>query len=170
MQRSTLLSIKTGGCSGRLRLLPQSARYDTGLERERLLPLDEVPPMRVPPRKGASCFAWRSLARLPRQRPRTGAGDGARSQNSARDLCDPRHASRWPGGAPQDAGLDYYNHNIDTAPEHYGKVITTHTLQDRLDTLDKVRNAGDGTYAAAASWAWERTEEPRRPWSRNWPT
>ncbi|WP_432813934.1 biotin synthase BioB [Thauera sedimentorum] len=145
IQRSTLLSIKTGGCSEDCGYCSQSARYDTGLERERLLPLDEVlDNARAAKAKGASRFcmgaAWRGpkdndlepVLEMVREVKKLGLQTcvtlGMLKEGQAEKLAD--------------AGLDYYNHNLDTAPEFYGQVITTHSQQDRLDTLGEVRKAG----------------------------
>ena len=145
VQRSTLLSIKTGGCSEDCGYCSQSARYDTGLERERLLPLDEVlANARTAKEKGASRFCMGAAWRGPKDSDLEPVLEMVREvKKLGLETCVTLGMLR-DGQAERlkDAGLDYYNHNIDTAPEHYGKVITTHTLQDRLDTLDKVRNAG----------------------------
>ena len=145
VQRSTLLSIKTGGCSEDCGYCSQSARYDTGLERERLLPLDEVlANARTAKEKGASRFCMGAAWRGPKDSDLEPVLEMVREvKKLGLETCGTLGMLR-DGQAERlkDAGLDYYNHNIDTAPEHYGKVITTHTLQDRLDTLDKVRNAG----------------------------
>ena len=145
VQRSTLLSIKTGGCSEDCGYCSQSARYDTGLERERLLPLDEVlANARAAKEKGASRFCMGAAWRGPKDSDLEPVLEMVREvKKLGLETCGTLGMLR-DGQAERlkDAGLDYYNHNIDTAPEHYGKVITTHTLQDRLDTLDKVRNAG----------------------------
>lgn len=145
VQRSTLLSIKTGGCSEDCGYCSQSARYDTGLERERLLPLDEVlANARAAKEKGASRFCMGAAWRGPKDSDLEPVLEMVREvKKLGLETCVTLGMLR-DGQAERlkDAGLDYYNHNIDTAPEHYGKVITTHTLQDRLDTLDKVRNAG----------------------------
>lgn len=145
VQRSTLLSIKTGGCSEDCGYCSQSARYDTGLERQRLLPLAEVlENARAAKAKGASRFCMGAAWRGPKDSDLEPVLDMVREvKKLGLETCVTLGMLR-DGQAEKlkDAGLDYYNHNIDTAPEHYGKVITTHTLQDRLDTLDKVRGAG----------------------------
>ncbi|MDR2926037.1 MAG: biotin synthase BioB [Azoarcus sp.] len=145
VQRSTLLSIKTGGCSEDCGYCSQSARHGTGLVREALMPLDKVlEHARAAKESGSSRFcmgaAWRSpkekdlaaviemVSEVKKLGLETCVTLGMLDAEQARQLAD--------------AGLDYYNHNIDTAPENYGKVITTHTLQDRLDTIEKVREAG----------------------------
>ncbi|QDQ86935.1 biotin synthase BioB [Alcaligenaceae bacterium SJ-26] len=145
IQLSSLLSIKTGGCSEDCGYCSQSARHQTDLEREKLMPLDEVlTAARAARDAGAQRFcmgaAWRS--------PKPHQLDAiAEMIGAVRDLgletCVTLGMLRE-GQAQQlrEAGLDYYNHNLDTAPEYYGSVITTRTYQDRLDTLDRVRDAG----------------------------
>jgi len=145
VQISTLLSIKTGGCSEDCGYCPQSARYHTGVENEELLALDEVvAAARAARDSGASRFCMGAAWRGPKQRDlepvlkmieevkalglETCATLGMLKQGQAEQL--------------RDAGLDYYNHNLDTAPEFYGEVISTRTYQDRLETLDRVRDAG----------------------------
>jgi len=145
VQVSTLLSIKTGACAEDCAYCSQSAKYDTGLARERLLPLAEVVgAAETAKAKGATRFcmgaAWRNptdknLGRVIEmiQAVRSLGMEtcvtlGMLSESQARRL--------------RDAGLDYYNHNLDTSPEFYGNVITTRTFQDRLDTLRHVREAG----------------------------
>jgi biotin synthase len=145
VQMSTLLSIKTGACPEDCAYCPQSVRYETGLERERLVPLDEVRARaQAAKNAGATRFcmgaAWRSpkkkdveaVAAMIREVRSLGmetcATLGMLSAEQAQDL--------------KNAGLDYYNHNVDTSPEFYGEIITTRTYQDRLDTLAAVREAG----------------------------
>ena len=145
VQRSTLLSIKTGGCSEDCGYCSQSARYDTGLEKERLLPLDEVlEHARAAKEKGASRFCMGAAWRGPKDRDLEPVLEMVREvKKLGLETCVTLGMLR-DGQAAQlaGAGLDYYNHNIDTAPEFYGNVITSHTINDRLDTLDKVRDAG----------------------------
>lgn len=145
VQRSTLLSIKTGGCSEDCGYCSQSARYDTGLERERLMAIDEVlEHARAAKAKGSSRFCMGAAWRGPKDKDLVPVLEMVREvKKLGLETCVTLGMLN-PGQAEQlaDAGLDYYNHNVDTAPEYYGEVITTHTLQDRLDTLDKVREAG----------------------------
>jgi biotin synthase len=145
IQRSTLLSIKTGGCSEDCGYCSQSARYDTGLERESLLPLAEVlDNARAAKAKGASRFCMGAAWRGPKDKDLAPVLEMVREvKKLGLETCVTLGMLK-DGQAESlaDAGLDYYNHNIDTAPEFYGQVITTHTLQDRLDTLGKVREAG----------------------------
>ena len=145
VQRSTLLSIKTGGCSEDCGYCSQSSRYDTGLEKETLLPLDEVlENARAAKAKGASRFCMGAAWRGPKEKDLTPVLDMVREvKKLGLETCVTLGMLK-DGQAEKlkDAGLDYYNHNIDTSPEFYGQIITTHTLQDRLDTLEKVRDAG----------------------------
>ena len=145
VQRSTLLSIKTGGCSEDCGYCSQSARYDTGLERERLLPLDEVlQNAQAAKDRGATRFCMGAAWRGPKDKDLDGVVDMVRAvKDMGLQTCvtlgmlNDAQVERL-----ADAGLDYYNHNLDTAPEFYGQVITTHTQQDRLDTIARVRDAG----------------------------
>jgi biotin synthase len=144
VQVSTLLSIKTGGCSEDCGYCPQAARYQTGIENEPLMPLDEVlQAAREAKANGASRFCMGAAWRSPKQKDlepvlqmisevkalglETCATLGMLKEGQAQQL--------------KQAGLDYYNHNLDTAPEMYGDIISTRTYQDRLDTLDSVREA-----------------------------
>ena len=145
VQRSTLLSIKTGGCSEDCGYCSQSSRYDTGLEKESLMPLDEVlEHARAAKAKGASRFCMGAAWRGPKERDLEPVLDMVREvKKLGLETCVTLGMLR-DGQAEKlaEAGLDYYNHNIDTAPEFYGNVITTHKMSDRLDTLNKVRDAG----------------------------
>jgi biotin synthase len=145
VQLSTLLSIKTGACPEDCAYCPQSARYDTGLQRERLLPLDEVLAAAHRARdNGATRFCMGAAWRSPKDRdldqviPMV-AGVKALGLETCLTLgmLTAGQARRL-----KQAGLDYYNHNLDTSPEFYGTIITTRTYQDRLDTLEHVRAAG----------------------------
>ncbi len=145
VQRSTLLSIKTGGCSEDCGYCSQSSRYDTGLKKEALLPLNEVlENARAAKAKGASRFCMGAAWRGPKEKDLAPVLDMVREVKAlGLETCVTLGMLK-DGQAEQlkDAGLDYYNHNIDTSPEFYGQIITTHTLKDRLDTLEKVRDAG----------------------------
>ena len=145
VQLSTLLSIKTGGCAEDCGYCPQSAHFETGVKAEKLLPLDDVLAAAQAARaQGATRFcmgaAWRSPK--PRDMERV-AGMVREVKSLGLETCmtlgmlDAAQAQ-----ALTHAGLDYYNHNLDTAPEFYGQIISTRTYQDRLDTLGHVRNAG----------------------------
>ncbi|MDX9885631.1 biotin synthase BioB [Thauera sp.] len=145
VQRSTLLSIKTGGCSEDCGYCSQSARYDTGLERERLMPIDEVlENARAAKARGASRFCMGAAWRGPKDKDLEPVLNMVREVKKLGLQTCVTLGMLKDGQAERlaEAGLDYYNHNLDTAPEFYGQVITTHTMQDRLDTLDEVRAAG----------------------------
>ena len=145
VQRSTLLSIKTGGCSEDCGYCSQSARHDSGLARQRLLPIDEVlANARAAKARGASRFCMGAAWRGPKDQDLAPVLEMVREVKALGLQTCVTLGMLKEGQAEQlaDAGLDYYNHNLDTAPDFYGQVITTHTLQDRLDTLDKVRGAG----------------------------
>jgi len=145
VQVSTLLSIKTGGCSEDCGYCSQSARNKTGLERERLIPLEEVVSQaRAAKQTGASRFCMGAAWRSPKEKDFVHVLDMVREvRKLGMETCmtlgmlDDDQVARL-----KDEGLDYYNHNLDTSPEYYEEVITTRTYQDRLDTLERVRNAG----------------------------
>ncbi|MEZ5534704.1 MAG: biotin synthase BioB [Thiolinea sp.] len=145
VQISTLLSIKTGACPEDCSYCSQSARYETDLERERLLPLDEVMRNAQKAKDGGStrfCMgaAWRNPTdkNLDKVIEMVKGVRGLGMETCVTlGMLTKMQAERL-----KDAGLDYYNHNLDTSPEFYGNVITTRTYQDRLDTLEFVRNAG----------------------------
>ncbi len=145
VQLSTLLSIKTGGCPEDCAYCPQSARYRTGVENEALLPLESVlEAARAAKRNGATRFCMGAAWRGPKQKDleqvaeRVSAVKALGLETCATlGLLREGQAERLKG-----AGLDYYNHNLDTAPEFYGEIITTRTYRDRLDTLARVRRAG----------------------------
>jgi biotin synthase len=145
VQISTLLSIKTGGCPEDCAYCPQSAKYDTGVKAEKLMALDTVlAEARAAKASGASRFCMGAAWREPKQRDidavcamvegvkslglETCATLGMLTVDQARQL--------------KTSGLDYYNHNLDTSPEFYDKIITTRVYRDRLETLDRVRDAG----------------------------
>jgi biotin synthase len=145
VQVSTLLSVKTGACPEDCKYCPQSVRYDTGLDREELLELSAVvEAAQAAKASGATRFCMGAAYRSPKPKQldqikrmveevralglETCATVGMLTPAQAREL--------------KAAGLDYYNHNLDTSPEFYGEIITTRTYQDRLDTLQAVRDAG----------------------------
>jgi biotin synthase len=141
---STLLSIKTGGCSEDCGYCPQAARYDTGVENQGLLEINAVlDAARAAKAAGATRFCMGAAWRGPKQRDLDPVLDMVREVKAlGLETCATLGMLK-DGQAEQlkDAGLDYYNHNLDTAPEFYGEVITTRAYQDRLDTLDRVRGA-----------------------------
>ncbi len=145
VQLSTLLSIKTGGCPEDCAYCPQSAHFDTGLEAGKLMPLAEVvAAARAALAQGASRFcmgaAWRSPK--PRDMPRVAEMVREVRALGLETCMTLGMLSAEQAAALKDAGLDYYNHNLDSAPEFYGQIIGTRTYQDRLDTLAHVRQAG----------------------------
>jgi len=145
IQRSTLLSVKTGGCSEDCSYCSQSARYETDLERERLMPLDEVvAAAKVAREKGASRFCMGAAWRSPKDNDLDKVLAMVREVKALGMQTCVTLGMLKEGQAEQlkEAGLDYYNHNLDTDKEFYGQVIKTHTHDDRLDTLDQVRDAG----------------------------
>ncbi len=145
VQVSTLLSIKTGACPEDCGYCSQSAKHDTALERERLLPVGEViAAAGAAKAKGATRFCMGAAWRNPTDRNLDRVIEMIRAVHDlGMETCvtlgmlTSAQAQRL-----RDAGLDYYNHNLDTSPEFYGQVITTRTYQDRLDTLAYVRAAG----------------------------
>jgi biotin synthase len=145
VQVSTLLSIKTGACPEDCKYCSQSARYKTDIEKERLMEVEKVLEAAQKAKEmGSTRFCMGAAWRNPKERDmpyvlemvkgvkalglETCMTLGMLSQEQALEL--------------QTAGLDYYNHNLDTSPENYNNIITTRTFQDRLDTLDNVRSAG----------------------------
>src|SRR5687768_12824028 len=144
VQVSTLISSKTGGCSEDCGYCPQAARYHTEVENEPLMALDEVvKAAQAAKDNGASRFCMGAAWRGPKQRDLEPVLKMiAEVKAMGLETCATLGMLK-DGQAEQlkDAGLDYYNHNLDTAPEFYGDVITTRTYQDRLDTLDRVREA-----------------------------
>lgn len=145
VQLSTLLSIKTGGCSEDCGYCSQSARHDTGLEREKLLDVSAVvAAAKAAKEAGATRFCMGAAWRGPKDKDLGAVTEMVREVKSlGMETCVTLGMLK-PGQAEQlkDAGLDYYNHNLDTAAEFYGQVITTHTHNDRLNTLTQVREAG----------------------------
>ena len=145
VQVSTLLSIKTGKCSEDCGYCSQSARYDTEIENEPLMPLDEViASAKLAKDNGSSRFCMGAAWRGPKNKDlepvinmvKEVKALGMETCLTLGMLSDEQTKQL------KDAGLDYYNHNLDTSPEYYGEVITTRTFQDRLDTLERVRDAG----------------------------
>ena len=148
VQVSTLLSIKTGKCPEDCGYCPQSIRYDTEIENEPLMPLDEVIASATLARdNGSSRFCMGAAWRSPKNKDlepvikmvKEVKALGMETCLTLGMLTEPQ------ANQLKEAGLDYYNHNLDTSPEYYGEVITTRTYQDRLDTLQYVRDAGMNT-------------------------
>ena len=145
VQVSTLLSIKTGGCPENCAYCPQSAHFDTGVANERLMPLDDVlDAARAARAAGATRFCMGAAWRGPNDRDLAAveamiAGVKALGLETCATLglLGPGQAERL-----RDAGLDFYNHNIDTSESFYREIVTTRRFEDRLDTLAEVREAG----------------------------
>ena len=145
VQLSTLLSVKTGGCPEDCAYCPQAARYQTGVENERLMRTDEVLALaRAAKDRGATRFCMGAAWRSPKQRDLEKIAEMVREVKSlGLETCATLGMLQdGQAGQLKTAGLDYYNHNIDTGAELYGEIITTRTQQDRYDTLSRVRAAG----------------------------
>ncbi|MBW8459369.1 MAG: biotin synthase BioB [Thiobacillus sp.] len=145
IQLSTLLSIKTGGCSENCGYCPQSAHHDAGVDKQPMMKLDDVRAAANAARDaGASRFCMGAAWRGPKPRDLESVVEMVREVKAlGLETCATLGMLK-DGQAEQlkAAGLDYYNHNLDTAPDFYGDVITTRDYQDRLDTLERVRQAG----------------------------
>jgi len=145
VQVSTLLSIKTGSCPEDCKYCPQSAHYDTGLEKQRLMEVEAVLNKAKQAREtGATRFCMGAAWKHPSDRDMPyilqmvrGVREMGLETCMTLGMLKPEQADQL-----ADAGLDYYNHNLDTSPEFYDKIITTRTYQDRLDTLQHVRDSG----------------------------
>jgi len=145
VQVSTLLSIKTGACPEDCAYCPQSVRYDTGLANEELMEVQDVASRAAAAKSaGATRFCMGAAYRSPKPKDLRKVVAMIREVKSlgletcaTLGMLTPQQALELKA-----AGLDYYNHNLDTSPEYYEKIITTRTFQDRLDTLQSVRDAG----------------------------
>jgi biotin synthase len=145
VQIATLLSVKTGGCPEDCKYCPQSVHYDTGLDTHTLMDIDDVViAAKTAKEQGATRFcmgaAWRSPteSQVEQMVPMIEAvGELGMETCVTLGMLSDKQAGRL-----AEAGLDYYNHNLDTSPEYYKQIITTRTYQDRLDTLGNVRDAG----------------------------
>jgi biotin synthase len=145
VQVSTLLSIKTGACPEDCKYCPQSARYKTDVESERLMEVERVlDAAKQAKNAGSTRFCMGAAWKNPKERDMPlltdmikGVKDMGLETCMTLGMLTPDQASHL-----AEAGLDYYNHNLDTSPEFYGNIITTRTYQDRLDTLSHVRDAG----------------------------
>jgi|TARA_B110000116_G_C16790361_1_gene563363 biotin synthase len=145
VQVSTLCSIKTGACPEDCAYCPQSARYDTGLEKEKLMAVQAViDEAKAAKASGATRFCMGAAWRSPKGRDMGYVTDMVKGvKGLGLETCMTLGMLKSEQAEQlADAGLDYYNHNLDTSPEYYGDVITTRTYSDRLETLDNVRNAG----------------------------
>ncbi len=147
VQLCTLLSIKTGGCSEDCSYCAQSARYDSGVEAERLMPkCDILERARAARENGSTRFcmgaAWKGV-RAGSKRFEEVLGIVREVSALGMEVCTTLGELGAEEAAQlKEAGVTAYNHNIDTSPEHYGNIVTTHTFQDRLDTIRHVQDAG----------------------------
>ena len=145
VQVSTLLSIKTGGCPEDCAYCPQAARYDTGVQAQKLMSVEAVlEQAKAAKSAGASRFCMGAAWRSPKDRDVQKVAEIVRAVKglgletcATLGMLNGEQAKTLKG-----AGLDFYNHNLDTAPEFYGEIIHTRQYQDRLDTLEHVREAG----------------------------
>ena len=145
VQVSTLLSIKTGACPEDCKYCPQSNRYDTGLEKEKLMEVEKVlAEARAAKAQGSTRFCMGAAWRSPKKKDMPYVTAMVRGvKEMGLETC--MTLGMLSGEQAQElaeAGLDYYNHNLDTSPEYYGEIITTRTYGDRLNTLSNVRDAG----------------------------
>ena len=162
VQVSTLLSIKTGACPEDCKYCSQSGHYDTGLDKEKLLAIEKVvQEAKNAKEKGASRFCMGAAWRSPREKDMPYVLEMVRQVKSlgletcmTLGMLEPTQAKEL-----AQAGLDYYNHNLDTSPEHYNQIITTRSYQDRLDTLAHVRDAGMKVCAGGIVGLGERRED-----------
>ncbi|WP_240939536.1 biotin synthase BioB [Diaphorobacter sp. HDW4A] len=145
IELATLLSVKTGGCPENCGYCPQSAEFDTGVKAQKLMSVEEVTAAAQAAKDaGATRFCMGAAWRAPKDRDIDKVSElitavkGLGMQTCATlGMLEPHHADALKG-----AGLDYYNHNLDTAPEYYTDVVSTRQYQDRLNTLQAVRDAG----------------------------
>ena len=142
---ATLLSVKTGGCPEDCAYCPQAARFDTGVEASKLMqPAEVLQAAQRAKEAGATRFCMGAAWRAPKDRDIEKVAELVSTVKAlgletcaTLGMLEDGHAETL-----RDAGLDYYNHNLDSAPDFYGDIITTRVYQDRLDTLGRVRNAG----------------------------
>ncbi|MGE8279267.1 MAG: biotin synthase BioB [Stenotrophomonas sp.] len=145
VQVSTLLSVKTGGCPEDCAYCPQAQRYDTGVDAQKLMDTDSVVARaRAAKQAGASRFCMGAAWRSPKDRdiPKVAAMIREVKSLGLETCATLGMLEDHQAQALKAAGLDYYNHNLDTAPDYYDSIIHTRQYQDRLDTLENVRNAG----------------------------
>jgi biotin synthase len=162
VETASLLSIKTGGCPEDCGYCSQSAHYDSGLQATRLMEqADVVTAARRAQEAGATRFCMAAAWRNPKDRDLdqvcamvSAVKDLGMETCATLGMLTPKQAARL-----RDAGLDFYNHNVDTSPEFYGRIITTRTLQDRIDTLAHVREAGIKVCCGGIVGMGERVED-----------
>jgi biotin synthase len=162
VETASLLSIKTGGCPEDCGYCSQSAHYDSGLQATRLMEqADVVTAARRAQEAGATRFCMAAAWRNPKDRDLdqvctmvSAVKDLGMETCATLGMLTPNQAARL-----RDAGLDFYNHNVDTSPEFYGRIITTRTLRDRIDTLAHVREAGIKVCCGGIVGMGERVED-----------
>jgi biotin synthase len=162
VQLSTLISIKTGGCPEDCAYCPQAKRYHTGVADEALLDVDTVvAAARAAKAHGATRFCMGAAWRGPKDRDLAPVLEMIRAVKTLgmETCCTLGLLKDGQAARLKEAGLDYYNHNLDTAPEYYGEVITTREYQDRVDTLERVRAAGIGVCCGGIVGMGETTRE-----------
>ncbi len=145
VQVSTLISIKTGSCPENCSYCPQSAHYETGLQKEPLMEIQEVVEAAKKARAaGSTRFCMGAAWRGPRDQDLDVVCQMVTEvKKLGMETCVTLGLLKdHQADALRDAGLDYYNHNIDTSPDHYGKIITTRTFEDRIKTIENVRKSG----------------------------
>lgn len=162
VQTSTLLSIKTGACPEDCAYCPQSGHYNTGLSKEQLMAIEEVVTKAQQAKKnGATRFCMGAAWRSPREKDLSVVLEMVKQVKSlgletcvTLGMLTDEQASQL-----ADAGLDYYNHNLDTSPEYYQQIITTRTYENRLDTLQNVRDAGINVCSGGIIGMGEQTQD-----------
>ncbi|MCQ3810375.1 MAG: biotin synthase BioB [Acidimicrobiia bacterium] len=145
IEAAMLLSIKTGACPEDCAYCPQSAKWNTGLKAERLMPTSDILAAAERAQKaGATRFCMGAAWREPNDQQVADVGDAVREVGAlGMETCATLGMlTAEQANTLAEAGLDYYNHNLDTSPEYYGEIITTRVYQDRLDTLAHVRHSG----------------------------
>ena len=173
VELATLLSIKTGGCPEDCGYCPQSVHYDTGVDATKLMDVEAVAAAaRTAKEHGATRFCMGAAWRAPKDRDIEAVSAIVREVKSLglEACCTLGMLTEPQAQSLKDAGLDYYNHNLDTAPEAYGRVITTRDYQDRLNTLGHVRGAGiNGVQRRHRGHGRDAAASARASW-RSWPT
>lgn len=164
VQVSTLLSIKTGACPEDCKYCPQSAHYRTDVEKERLMEVERVlDAAQKAKNSGSTRFCMGAAWKNPKERDMPylmemikGVKQMGLETCMTLGMLTPEQAQNL-----SNAGLDYYNHNLDTSPEFYGNIITTRTYQDRLDTLSHVRDSGMKNMFRRHYWHGRKCQRPR---------
>lgn len=162
VQTSTLLSIKTGACPEDCAYCPQSGHYNTGLSKEQLMAIEEVVTKAQQAKKnGATRFCMGAAWRSPREKDLSVVLEMVKQVKSlGLETCVTLGMlTDEQAGQLADAGLDYYNHNLDTSPEYYQQIITTRTYENRLDTLQNVRDAGINVCSGGIIGMGEQTQD-----------